>query len=316
MIPGVLNAVPGIGDSGEAATKRPLASNSKKVLSKPVEPLNKQPTPKSTTKSLDFRSTQRNLNVNVQRLPVTPKSVTKKTPVFRSGPIRNPGKIETENVARLPTTPKTITKKVPDFRSIHNKNFSRCENVAENAQRIHQRHSQLQNLQKHDQNLLPAHTSNVLGSRDTNIPRLQKTETEIRTPKKPTLSKPFHFQNQNLESNINFGTACQFGSSSGTTPLKNSAFNRRKSYNPSESLNKPLNYNPHVGKLKSLDCSKKKSLLAGKQNLNESVSIKSATISTEKRKSIFGMQKNLEKEKLLVKRKALRNNEMDKPRHI
>jgi hypothetical protein len=131
---------------------------------------------------------------------------------------------------------------------------------------------------------------------------------------KPTLTKPFHFQNQNLEAaNMNFGAACHFGTNSGTTPLKDSAFNRRKSYNPRESIGRAMSYNPHVGKLKPLDLTKK----IAKENMNESIiSVKTAStiVAVEKRKSIFGLQKKVEKDKLLVKRKVMRNNEMDKPR--
>ena len=80
--------------------------------------------------------------------------------------------------------------------------------------------------------------------------------------------------------------------------MKDSAFQRRKSYNPRESIGRPLAYNPHHGKLKQVE--NKKKLAADATNLNESVSVKTASINgaTEKRKSIFGLQRNMEKEKL------------------
>lgn len=302
-----------------------------------------------------------------------------------------------------PTTPKSMVKKVPDFRAIHNKKFSKGEDVTEAAQRLQQRHTQLtgaksvvstasssdansvgmvSNLMSHASNILKKITpfsqnidENItpkiekikppIFAKDTQIVKAKlitekenklrnrtplgtRTYNTLRTPgkpntptaktplvtdkntktpvsikkprpfsvlnssKKPQLTKPFHFQNQNLESNINFGGACQFGSNTGKTPLKDSAFNRRKSYNPRESIGRPLSYNPHIGKLKPLE---PKSQTDG-ANLNESVSVKTASIAgaNEKRKSIFGIQRNLEKEKLNVKRKVLRNNEMDKPR--
>ena len=128
---------------------------------------------------------------------------------------------------------------------------------------------------------------------------------------KPIYSKPFQFHNKNLEANINLGNACQFGNTqpTGTTPLKQSAFNRRKSYNPAESIGRGLSYNPHVGKLKPVEGA------AAKVNLNESTSIKVPyNGAIEKRKSILGQQRNLEKDKQNIKRKVMRNKEMDKPR--
>ncbi len=137
------------------------------------------------------------------------------------------------------------------------------------------------------------------------------------------LTKPFRFENQNLESHINFGSACQFNGGapppSTSSLLATSSFNRRKSYNPSESIamRGPLAYNPHVGKLKPVEISTKSIHYTNeneKRLMNESVSIKTAAI--DKRKSVLIAQRNIEKEKLGVKRKMLRNNEMDKPRKI
>lgn len=127
--------------------------------------------------------------------------------------------------------------------------------------------------------------------------------------KKPVLSKPFHFQNQNLESNINFGNACQFGTNTGKTPLKDSAFQRRKSYNPRDSIGRPLTYNPHQGRLKPLDSTKS-------TQPEDSLTVRAAAAiaSQEKRKSMLGIQKNMEKEKLCAKRRQVRNTEMDRPR--
>ena len=138
--------------------------------------------------------------------------------------------------------------------------------------------------------------------------------------KKPQLTKPFRFDSQHLESNINFGAACQFSGASNGPPvtanplLATSSFNRRKSYNPSESLARPLTYNPHMGKLKPMEISTRSVHVIEnmRPNLNESVAIKTGN---DKRKSII-MQRNIEKEKLGVKRKILRNTEMDNPRPI
>jgi hypothetical protein len=134
----------------------------------------------------------------------------------------------------------------------------------------------------------------------------------LRSASKPVYSKPFQFQNKNLEANINLGNACQFGHSqpTGTTPLKQSAFNRRKSYNPAESIGRGLSYNPHVGKLKPVDGAG-----VNKPNLNESTSIKvPCSGAIEKRKSMLGQQRIIEKDKQNIKRKVMRNKEMDKPR--
>jgi len=139
--------------------------------------------------------------------------------------------------------------------------------------------------------------------------------------KKPVLSKPFHFQNQNLE--INFGSACQFGTSTGKTPLKDSAFQRRKSYNPKDSIGRPLTYNPHQGRLKPLETTK---IISHEDTLTSRANAAVASheekrksmlgINSEKRMSLLGIQKNLEKDNLGVKRKLLRNTGMDSARPL
>lgn len=135
----------------------------------------------------------------------------------------------------------------------------------------------------------------------------------LNSAKKPAMSRPFQFQNQNLESNINFAQgACQFGKNSGTTPLKDSAFARRKSYNPRESIGRQMSYQPHIGRLKPVE----KPSVNKPEFLNDSVSAKTASVNSivEKRKSIFGLQREGLKEQMHAKRKVMRNNEMDRPR--
>jgi hypothetical protein len=154
----------------------------------------------------------------------------------------------------------------------------------------------------------PCHSKNTPKTPNSNN-KPKASSLLLSASKKPVLSKPFHFQNQNLESNINFGTACQFGTSTGKTPLKDSAFQRRKSYNPRDSIGRPLTYNPHQGRLRPLETAK----LATQED-SLTVRAAAAIASQEKRKSILGVQKNLEKDKIDAKRRLVRNNEMDRPR--
>lgn len=73
-----------------------------------------------------------------------------------------------------------------------------------------------------------------------------------------------------------------------------------------------MSYQPHTGRLKPVE----KAAVQMPEFLNDSVSVKTASVNSiaEKRKSIFGLQREGLKEQLHAKRKVMRNTEMDRPR--
>lgn len=96
--------------------------------------------------------------------------------------------------------------------------------------------------------------------------KLLKTPTSVTRPTESSLLKSNIKRNQSLKVSLNDPTSL----AALPPQLQSSSFVRRKSYDLSKSLTKPLGYNPHHGRLKKVDFSTKSVFLQSLQtNLNE-----------------------------------------------